>query len=358
MLPYLEKQIYFGNASSNHFYGKIAKEAIIEARSKVAMLIGVDNSEIIWTSGATESNNLAIKSVFEAKKHLGKHIITSAIEHQSVLQVYLYLQRIHGARLTIIRPDINGLIDPNKIEEAVQNDTVLISIMHVNNEIGTIQKISEIGKIARRNNIIFHVDAAQSIGKINFKVNDLDIDLLSLSAHKFYGPKGIGCLFIKENLQNMLSCQIHGGGQENDLRSGTYPTHQIVGMGEACSILENAHLKEIEIFKYLSKKFIDGIENLKGIILNGDRAHCVPNIINVSFQGVEKQNIFEFMSQIAVSNGSACSSEKLMPSNVLQAMGLCRDVIRNAIRFSFGRYTTEEDIHITIEKIKKGILKI
>ena len=356
MLPYLRDTSLCGNSSSPHFFGKIAKEAIESARSKVSSFLGVDSLEIVWTSGATESNNLAIKGVFEAKKNVGKHIITSAIEHKSILKTCLYLQEAQGADITFIRPDQNGIIEPQKIAEAIRPDTILISIMHVNNEVGTIQNIPEIGRISNNNGILFHVDAAQSLGKTELHVKDWGIDLLSLSAHKVYGPKGIGCLFIKNQPEKLvINCQIHGGGQENFLRSGTHPTHQIVGMGEALFILENEFELEVEKMNQLAKYLEHQLSLIDEVSINGDRLRCVPSIFNVSFPFVESEVLINSLDDISIANGSACTSEKINSSHVLQAMGLGRDISRSSVRISFGRYTSKNDLSFATERIKQTV---
>lgn len=357
MILYLDDSKNFGNPSSIHQYGKRVKEAIELARYKVAKFIGADPVEIIWTSGATESNNLAIKGVWEANKHKGNHIITSRIEHKSILDTCLYLQNFHGAVVTFIAPESNGIVDPEKVTKAIKEDTILISIMHVNNEVGAIQDIESIGNIAKKNKIFFHVDAAQSIGKLKINLKKLNIDLMSLSAHKLYGPKGIGCLFVKKdsNSRPLINCQIHGGGQENNLRSGTLPTHQIVGMGEAYSIIEEEFVRENDRIHKLNDILRQGLMLIEDITINSDLKQCIPHILNVSFQFIESANLLAALDDIAISSTSACTSEKLEASHVLQAMGISRDINRSAVRFSLGRYTSEDDINYTINKLREII---
>lgn len=355
MIPYLKEFSLCGNASSSHYFGKVIKDAIEDARINVGNFLNVDNSEIFWTSGATESNNLAIKGIYEARKSKGMHIITSAVEHKSILQTCLHLQTHQGAEVTFIRPDSNGSIDPQKVKEAIREDTILISIMHVNNEVGTIQDISEIGKIANQNKIIFHVDAAQSLGKAKLSIKDWGVDLLSLSAHKAYGPKGVGCLFIKDPANLAIKCQIHGGGQEKSLRSGTLATHQIIGMGECLSLLKREEDDNISNAKNLAQFFENQLEHIEGVTINGDRNKCVSSIFNISFDFVDSGMLLEALPDIAIANGSACTSEKITSSHVLQAMGLGRDVSRGAVRISFGKYTSKNDLDFAVEKISKAV---
>ncbi|SDB87475.1 aminotransferase class V-fold PLP-dependent enzyme [Acinetobacter boissieri] len=336
----------FGNPASNgHPFGQQARQKVEQARSDVAVLIGASADEIIWTSGATESNNLALKGVTERYASRGKHIITSQIEHKAILDSCAKLETL-GFEVTYLKPKTNtGLITPEAVQEAIRPDTVLISLMMVNNEIGTITDIQAIGEIAKKHDIFFHVDAAQAAGKLAIDVHAFNIDLLSLSAHKVYGPKGIGALYVNHQKTFEIEPQIHGGGHEQGCRSGTLATHQIVGMGEAFKIAKsNLHIEQ-ERLGILQKKLFDGLTEMTSIVLNGDSEQRVANYLNVSFTA---DNPFVLINAVkafaAVSSGSACNSGKSGASHVLVAIDRTEDLAKNAIRFSFGKYTTEKNI--------------
>lgn len=346
----------FGNpASRSHRYGWQAEELVDIARNQVADLIGADPREIIWTSGATESDNLAIKGV--AACHKTGHIITSSIEHKAVLDTCLQLER-EGFRVSYIQPDANGIISPNQIEQAIQNDTILISIMHVNNELGSVQDIQKIGEIAHQKHILFHVDAAQSAGKLEIDLVQLPVDLMSFSGHKLYGPKGIGALFVRRNQQPNIEAQIHGGGHERGLRSGTLATHQIAGMGMAFD-LARKHLAEESLrIKQLKQHFLQGVSDIEGIHINGDIDKTVPGIINLRFDYVDSETLLMALKDIAVSSGSACTSASVEPSYVLKQIGLTDNQAHSSLRFSFGRFTSRDDIDLAVTVIRNGLEKL
>lgn len=355
MLNYLNIKGIFGNPSSYrfHYFGSKAQEIVELSREKIAKLIHAKSSEIIFTSGATESNNLAIKGVlefFKSKKIL--HIITSKFEHKSVLNTCIYLEHI-GYEVTYLSPQKNGLINTQDIINAIKKNTILVSIMHVNNEIGSIQDIKKIGNICKKNKIFFHVDATQSVGKIPINLALINIDFLSFSAHKIYGPKGIGVLYIKKNVQSYLIKQIHGGSQEFNLRSGTLPVHQIVGMSLACEISRKEMNKEIKKMYFLRKIFLDNIKKNNLINLNGDINFLLPNIINLSFKFLNTSKLLFIMKYLSISLGSACNSEEDGSSYVLKSLGITDDMAKKSIRFSIGRFTTEEEIIFATEIIKK-----
>ncbi len=348
----------FGNpASKHHSYGWQAAERVDLARQEVANAINADASEIIFTSGATESNNLAIKGAARFYHRKGKHIVTCASEHKAVLDVFKQLER-EGFEATYIKPQKNGLIDLNDFEAALRDDTVLVSIMHVNNEVGVIQPIAEMAKVARPRGILFHVDAAQSIGKVKVDVGALDVDLLSLSAHKIYGPKGIGALYVRRTPRVHLQPILVGGGHEHGLRSGTVATHQIVGMGEAYRIVGQQFEDDVKRIKALRDKLWVGIQQLSDVHLNGDMEHRVAQNLNVSFGGVEGETLLVALKNVAVSTGSACTSATLEPSHVLKAMGVPNTLAHSAVRFSLGRYTTDTEIDYAIEYIVSTVAKL
>jgi len=348
----------FGNAASrSHQYGWDAEEAIETARNNVAALIGANAKEIVWTSGATESDNLAIKGVaqFYAKK--GKHIITSKTEHKAVLDTCRHLER-DGFEVTYLDPEENGLIDLGKLEAAMREDTILVSIMHVNNEIGVIQDVKAIGELCRSRKILFHVDAAQSAGKVPIDVEEMKIDLLSLSAHKIYGPKGIGALFVRRKPRVRLEAQMHGGGHERGMRSGTLPTHQIVGMGEAFRLAKEEMASESERVRMLRDRLLNGLKDIEEVYINGDLEQRVPHNLNISFNFVEGESLMMALSELAVSSGSACTSASLEPSYVLRALGRSDELAHSSIRFSIGRFTTEADIDRAVELCRQKISKL
>ena len=345
MLPCLKKEGIFGNpASENHRYGWEAQQLIKDARESVANLVNADSREIIWTSGATESDNLAIKGALDFYQRRGKHMITLSTEHKAVLDTCAYLSS-RGFEITYLDPEPSGLLNLDCLKAAIRPDTVLVSIMHVNNETGVIQAISTIGEVTQDYGILFHVDAAQSAGKIPIDLKNLSVDLMSFSAHKIYGPKGIGALYVRRTPRRVhLTPLIHGGGHERRLRSGTLPTHQIVGMGKAFD-LAKARLKEdAEYITALRDRFLGGFTQLDGVHINGEKAPRIPGCFNIYFDGVEGDSLLFSLQKIAVSSRSACSSAAHTPSHVLTAMGLSREQAHNSIRISFGRFTTEAEI--------------
>lgn len=355
MQRYLTIDGVFGNPASEHFYGYQAREAIAEARQLAAQLINADEKEIIWTSGATEANNLALKGAAQFYQRKGKHIVTCKTEHKAVLATCKYLEIHHGFEVTYLTPERDGLLDLAKLEAALRDDTVLVSIMHVNNEIGVIQNIAEIGKLTRPRGILFHVDAAQSVGKIPIDVQDSQVDLLSFTAHKFYGPKGVGALYVRGKPRLHLEPQMHGGGQERDLRSGTLATHQIVGMGEACRLASDEMAKEQERILKLRQRFWDGIKDLGDVCVNGHVGQRVAGNLNVSFGGVMGEVLIAALKDLAVSSAAACGSVVLEPSYVLRAIGVSRELAQSAIRFCFGRFTTEEEIDYAAKHVREVV---
>lgn len=355
MMQYLTIDGIFGNpASRSHRFGWQAEEAVDIARNQVAELIGADSREIVITSGATEADNLAIKGAAAFYQKKGKHIITSKTEHKAVLDTCRQLER-EGFEVTYLAPQRNGLIDLNDLEAAMRDDTILVSIMHVNNEIGVIQDIEKIGKLCREKGIIFHVDATQSVGKIPVDVKKMNVDLMSFSSHKLYGPKGIGGLYVCRKPRIRIEAQMHGGGHERGMRSGTLATHQIVGMGEAYHLCKEEMGAEMERLKGLRDRLWNGIKDMEEVYLNGDLEHGAPHILNVSFAYVEGESLMMALKDIAVSSGSACTSASLEPSYVLRALGMSDELAHSSIRFSLGRFTTEEEIDYTIELVKKSI---
>ncbi len=345
----------FGNpASRSHRFGWQAEEAVDLARNQVADLIGADPREIVFTSGATESNNLAIKGVAHFYASKGKHIITSKTEHKAVLDTCRQLER-EGFEVTYLEPMPNGLFTIEMIENAMRDDTILVSIMHVNNEIGVVQNIAAIGDLCRSRKILLHVDAVQSVGKIPVDVEALKVDLLSVSAHKVYGPKGIGALFVRRKPRVRLEAQMHGGGHERGMRSGTLPTHQIVGMGEAFRIAKEEMVSEGERILALRQRLWNGIKDIEAVYINGDLDQRVPGNLNVSFAYVEGESLIMALKDLAVSSGSACTSASLEPSYVLRALGLNDELAHSSIRFSMGRFTTEEEIDYAVKLIRDSI---
>lgn len=356
MLPYLTEE--FGNpASSSHAYGWAAEEAVENARAEVAKLINADAKEIIWTSGATESNNLALKGAANFYKTKGKHLITVKTEHKAVLDTMRELER-QGFEVTYLGVQENGLIDLEELKAAIRPDTILISVMWVNNEIGVIQDIPTIGKICREHKIIFHVDAAQACGKTPVDVEAANVDLLSMSAHKIYGPKGIGALYVRRKPRVRLEAQMHGGGHERGFRSGTLPTHQVVGMGEAFRLAREELAKDTEHALKLRQIFLDGIKDIEEVYINGDLVHRVPTNLNISFNYVEGESLIMAVKEIAVSSGSACTSASLEPSYVLRALGRNDELAHSSLRITFGRMTTEEDVRFAAQLIKSKIGKL
>ncbi len=355
MMQYLTPDGEFGNpASRSHRYGWKADDAVEEARSHVANLVNCDPREIVWTSGATEADNLAIKGVARFYKSKGNHIITSKIEHKAVLDPCRQLER-EGFEVTYLDPNEGGVITPEAIKNAMQENTILVSIMHINNELGTLNNLEEIGNITREAGAFFHVDAAQSTGKVDIDLSKLPVDLMSFSAHKTYGPKGIGALYVRRKPRVRIEALIHGGGHERGMRSGTLPTHQIVGMGEAFKIakeeMESDHIK----IKAYHEEFLKEAMKIEHAYINGDLNNKVPNILNISFNFVEGESLIMGLKDIAVSSGSACTSASLEPSYVLRALGRKDELAHSSIRFSFGRFTSDEDIKNTLSILNKVV---
>ncbi|WP_151448906.1 IscS subfamily cysteine desulfurase [Lacisediminimonas profundi] len=348
----------FGNpASRSHAYGWEADDAVEDARQHVAALLNADPREIVWTSGATEGNNLAIKGAANFYKGKGRHIITVKTEHKAVLDTVRELER-QGFEATYLQPEPNGLLDLAKLEAAIRPDTILVSVMMVNNEIGVVQDVKAIGAMCRKRGIIFHCDAVQAAGKVEIDLQELQIDLLTVTAHKIYGPKGIGALYVRRKPRVRIEAQIHGGGHERGMRSGTLPTHQIVGMGEAFRIAREEMASEGERIGRLRKRLLDGLQSMEQVFLNGDTVHHAPNILNMSFNYVEGESLIMAIKEIAVSSGSACTSASLEPSYVLRALGRSDELAHSSIRFSIGRFTTEEEIDFTIDLLKTKVAKL
>ncbi|MBX9870223.1 MAG: IscS subfamily cysteine desulfurase [Burkholderiaceae bacterium] len=356
MIPFL--RAHFGNpASRSHMYGWDAEAAVEEARAHVAALVNADQREIIWTSGATESNNLALKGAAQFYKAKGKHIITVKTEHKAVLDTVRELER-QGFEATYLQPQDNGLITIEQLQEAIRPDTILVSVMWVNNEIGVIQPIAEIGELCRSKGIIFHSDAAQATGKVEIDLEKTKVDLVSFSAHKSYGPKGVGALYIRRKPRVRLEAQMHGGGHERGLRSGTLPTHQIAGMGEAFRIAKEEMASELSHIRAMRDRLAKGLHEIEETYVNGDMEHRVPHNLNVSFNYVEGESLIMAIKEIAVSSGSACTSASLEPSYVLRALGRSDELAHSSIRFTIGRFTTEEDIDFTINLLKTKVEKL
>lgn len=348
----------FGNpASRSHKFGWEAEEAVETARRHVADLINCDPREIVWTSGATESDNLAIKGVAHFYKSKGKHIITSKIEHKAVLDTCRHLER-EGFEVTYLEPGADGLISPEAVAAAIREDTTLVSIMHVNNEIGVTNDIAAIGEVTRANKVFFHVDAAQSAGKLPIDLETMKVDLMAFSAHKIYGPKGVGALYVRRKPRVRLEAQMHGGGHERGMRSGTLATHQLVGMGEAFRIAKNEMEEECERILALRQRLWDGFDDMEEVFVSGDMDHRVAGIINISFNFVEGESLIMSLPDLAVSSGSACTSASLEPSYVLRALGLNDEMAHSSLRFSIGRFTTEEDVDQAIESVRAAVTKL
>jgi cysteine desulfurase len=338
-------------------FGWQAEAAVEDARVDVANLIGADPREVVWTSGATEANNLAIKGCAQFNTRKGKHIITSKIEHKAVLDTCRQLER-EGFEITYLDPDKNGLIQPQAVADALRDDTTVVSIMHVNNELGTLNDIAAIGKLCRENKVFFHVDAAQSAGKTAIDVEAMQVDMMSFSAHKIYGPKGIGALYVRRKPRVRIEAQMHGGGHERGMRSGTLPTHQIVGMGAAFKLGAEVLADESARITALRKRLWDGVSDMQEVYLNGSEQQHVPGIINISFAYVEGESLIMALRDLAVSSGSACTSASLEPSYVLRALGLNDEMAHSSIRFSIGRYTSEKDVDDAIAKVRHAVEKL
>ena len=345
----------FGNpASRSHLIGWKAEEAVEEARRQVADLVNCDPREIVWTSGATESDNLAIKGAAHFHRDRGRHLVTSLIEHKAVLDTFRQLER-EGFEVTYLRPDTTGIVSPEALESALRPDTTLVSLMHVNNELGSVNDIAVLGGLARARGVLFHVDAAQSAGKLPIDLSALPVDLMSFSAHKVYGPKGMGALYVSRKPRVDIEAQIHGGGHERGMRSGTLATHQIVGMGTAFALAQ-AHLQEETTRLWqLRTRLLEGVLALDGVTLNGPARQTVPGIVNLSFAGVDGESLLLSLREIAVSSGSACTSATMEPSYVLRGIGLPDALAQSALRLSMGRFTTEQDVDAAIGSLRRAV---
>ncbi|MFW0699083.1 IscS subfamily cysteine desulfurase [Pantoea sp. R13S299] len=358
MMQFLTLDGTFGNpASRSHRFGWQSEEAVDVARNQIAELVNADPREIVFTSGATESDNLAIKGAAHAHQTRGKHIITSQTEHKAVLDSCQQLER-EGFEVTYLKPAANGIISPDQLRAALRDDTILVTLMHVNNETGVIQDIAAFGEICRERETLFHVDATQSVGKLPIDLSQLPVDLMSFSAHKLYGPKGIGALYVRRKPRVQIAAQIHGGGHERGMRSGTLPVHQIVGMGEAYRIAAEERETEMARIQTLSDRLWQGISTLPGVTLNGDHNLRAPNILNLSFADVEGESLIMALKDLALSSGSACTSASLEPSYVLRALGLSEELAHSSLRFSLGRFTTEEEIDYAIALVKKSVTRL
>ncbi len=355
MVRFLGPDGVFGNpASRSHQFGREAEEAVKKARQEVANLINAEPDEIIWTSGATESNNLAIKGIAHSCADHGNHIVTSALEHKSILDPCRYLEH-QGFYVTYIKPNSDGLIVPEQVESSLRPDTILVSLMHVNNEIGSITDVKSIAEITRERGIPFHIDAAQSGARLILDMQNIQADLVSLSGHKMYGPKGIGALYRRRNPRTRLQAQIHGGGHEQGLRSGTLPTHQIVGMGEAARLTRKRYKTDSTKVELLSDRLLNRLKTIGRVSISGNRMYCVPGIINVSFAFVDSESLIMMLKDIAVSTGSACTSASIEPSHVLVALGLDEELAHCSLRLSIGRFTTSEDIDHAAQLITDSV---
>lgn len=358
MAECLTLEANFGNpASRSHMFGWKAEEAVETARKQVADLINCDPREIVWTSGATEADNLAIKGAAHFYNKKGKHIITSKIEHKAVLDSCRQLER-EGYEVTYLEPGSDGLITPEQVKDAIREDTILVSLMHVNNEIGVINDIAAIGEVTREAKVIFHVDAAQSTGKIEIDLENMKVDLMSLTAHKVYGPKGIGALFVRRKPRVRIEPQMHGGGHERGMRSGTLPTHQIVGMGEAYRLAKEEMQEENARILALRNRLLEGLKDIEEVYINGDLDHRVAGNLNISFNFVEGESLMMALRDLAVSSGSACTSASLEPSYVLRALGLNDELAHSSLRITLGRFTQEEEVDYAIEKIHEAVAKL
>lgn len=356
MIPWLRE--HFGNpASRSHAWGWEAEEAVEKARADVAELIGADTREIVWTSGATESNNLALKGAAQFYKGKGKHLITVKTEHKAVLDTMRELER-QGFEVTYLDVEENGLLELEKFKAAIRPDTILASVMFVNNEIGVIQDVVALGNLCREKGVIFHVDAAQATGKVEIDMTALPIDLMSLASHKTYGPKGIGALYVRRKPRVRLEAQMHGGGHERGMRSGTLPTHQIVGMGEAFRLARLEMKDDIAKAAALQKRLLDGLKDVEQVFVNGDLERRVPHNLNISFNYVEGESLIMGIKGLAVSSGSACTSASLEPSYVLRALGRSDELAHSSLRMTIGRFTTEEEIDYAISTIKHNVAKL
>jgi len=356
MIPYLTE--FFGNAASrSHAFGWKAEEAVEEARGHVAALINADPKEIVWTSGATEGNNLAIKGAAQFYKTKGKHLITQKTEHKAVLDTFRELER-QGFEATYLEVDTNGLVSLEQVKAAMRPDTILVSIMMVNNEIGVVQPVWEIGELCRSKGVIFHCDAVQGAGRVEIDVTKFKVDLLTITAHKIYGPKGIGALYVRRKPRVRIEAQIHGGGHERGFRSGTLATHQIVGFGEAARLAKAEMASENERVRALRDRLLKGVQDIEEAYVNGDLDQRIPHNLNVSFNFVEGESLIMAVKDLAVSSGSACTSASLEPSYVLRALGRSDELAHSSIRFTLGRFTTEEEIDFAVDLIKRKVAKL
>ncbi len=358
MIDCLTMEGNFGNpASRSHIFGWKAEEAVEAARQQVAELINADPREIVWTSGATESDNLAIKGAAHFYQSKGKHIITSKIEHKAVLDTCRQLER-EGFEVTYLNPNSDGLFTPEQLIDAIREETILVSLMHVNNEIGVVNDIETFGNICRERKILFHVDAAQSTGKLPIDLQKLNVDLMSFCAHKCYGPKGVGALYVRRKPRVRIEAQIHGGGHERGMRSGTLPTHQIVGMGEAFRLAKLEMEQDMAHAKSLRDRMLEGLKDIEQTHVNGSLEQRTPANLNISFAFVEGESLIMSLKDLAVSSGSACTSASLEPSYVLRALGVSDELAHSSLRFSFGRFTTEEDVDRAVEQIHLAVNKL
>jgi cysteine desulfurase len=358
MIKHLTIDSDFGNpASRSHYYGWMAEGAVQKAREQVASLINADSREIVWTSGATESDNLAIKGIANFYQEKGKHIITMKTEHKAVLDTCRFLEE-KGFEVDYLDPNADGLLDLELLKNTLRPDTILVSVMHVNNEIGVVQDISAIGKICRENGVFFHVDAAQSAGKVEIDLATMPVDLMSFSAHKIYGPKGVGALYVRRKPRVRLEAQMHGGGHERGMRSGTLATHQIAGMGKAFEIAKAEMFTENERILELRKRLENGFTDMEEVYINGSLDKRIAGNLNISFNFIEGESLMMAISDIAVSSGSACTSASLEPSYVLRAIGLNDELAHSSIRFTIGRFTTKEDVDKTIALVREKVAKL
>ena len=356
MIPWLRE--HFGNpASRSHAWGWEAEEAVEKAREQIAQLVGADPREIVWTSGATESNNLALKGIAGRQAQRGRHLVTLSTEHKAVLDTMRELER-QGFEVTYLDVQPDGLLDLDRFKDALRKDTIVVSVMQVNNEIGVIQDITEIGRICRERGIVFHVDGAQATGKVAIDLSTLPVDLMSLASHKTYGPKGIGALYVRRKPRVRLEAQMHGGGHERGMRSGTLPTHQCVGMGKAFEISRLEMGAELERTRMLQKRLLDGIADIEQVFINGDLERRVPHNVNASFNFVEGESLIMGVKGIAVSSGSACTSASLEPSYVLRALGRSDELAHSSLRMTIGRFTTAEDIDTAVTLLRDRVAKL
>lgn len=358
MMNYLTPDGIFGNpASRSHALGWQAEGAVEHARKQVAALIGSDAREIIWTSGATESDNLAIKGAAQAAAHKGRHIITSRVEHKAVLDCFDWLET-QGFEVTWLEPDSTGRVDPNAVLEALRADTTLVSLMAVNNELGVCNDIRLIGSMLRERGVLFHVDAAQAPGKIRLDVGATPVDLMSLSAHKVYGPKGVGALYVRRSPDVVVAAQMHGGGHERGLRSGTLPTHQIVGMGHAFALADEQMDDEKETLEGFRARFLEGLADLSGVHVHGHETDRVPGILNIGFEDIDGESLILALRGVAVSSGSACASATMEASYVLRGIGLPESIAQGSLRFSFGRFTTGQEVDEAAQRVVEAVERL